>query len=262
MPDAEPLLDPQRIPPPLDYPFTAAVDDGLLLGNRVAPMTLAPGGTVGAATVQDGAGGIALDGLLRGRGLAPCERRVLVVAVGSNAAPEVMLRKFTGRSVSTLVPLIRCRVGGIGVGFSAHVSRQGFVAATPFADPGGELVLIGSLLDDDQLAALDATEPNYVRLRLDAAAYPLTILGSGERPAAWSVYDSIHGVLTIDDEPVRLIPQVDLHARLRAVESVAAIAGLGADAVAALASLQQEPVRDALKAHWRDGGHARPSGLR
>ena len=75
------------------------------------------------------------------------------------------------------------------------------------------------------------------------------------------MYESIHGVLCIDGSPMWLGTQAGLHAQLSAVASIDAIAGLGAGSAAALARLQLEPVREALKAHWREHGHAAPSGL-
>lgn len=255
-------LDPLHVPDPLDYPFAPAAASGVLLDDHVALLTLHPGSSPGQGLAQLGDGTAPpLDDLLAAQGLAPCAERTLVVAVGSNAAPSVLLRKFHGAGASTVVPLLRCAVTGIGLGYSAHVSRQGFVAAAPFADPGLRQTLTGSLLDAGQLAALDRTEPNYRRLLLSARDCPLVIEGSGERPAHWSVYESIHGVLCIDGSPMRLGTQAGLHAQLSAVASIDAIAGLGAGSAAALARLQLEPVREALKAHWREHGHAAPSGL-
>lgn len=255
-------LDPESVPNPLDYPFEPAVASGVLLSNYVAALTLTPGSGAGDGIVQLREGTVqALDDLLRARGLEASADRTLVVAVGSNAAPSVLLRKFHRRGASTVVPLILGTAQGIGLGYSAHVSKQGFVAATPFADPTGSVSLVGALLDAEQLDALDRTEPNYRRLRLAATDYPYVISGSGERPAYWSVYESIHGVLCIDGQPVRLGTQADLHERLSAVPNIDAIARLGADGTAVLARLQQEPIRDALKAHWREAGHATASGL-
>lgn len=262
MPDHTPRLDPESVPDPLDYPFEPAAASGVLLGDHVVPLILAAGSSAGDGIVYLEHGDTpTLDALLRARGLPSSAERTLVVAVGSNAAPAVLARKFHRQGVSTVVPLLLVIVRGIGLGYSAHVSKQGFVAATPFADPARPATLVGSLLDAEQLNALDRTEPNYRRLLLAARDYPLVIDGSGQRPARWSVYESIHGVLCIDEEPVRLGTQADLHTRLSAVAAIDAVAQLGADSAAALARLQREPVRDALKAHWRAAGHAAPSGL-
>lgn len=260
MPDAS-RLDPGFVPDPLDYPFAPATASGVLLDDHVAPLSLVPGRATGDGLVRLDGGALALDEVLRSRGLAACADRTLVVAVGSNAAPSVLLRKFHRAGASTVVPLLTCTATGIGLGYSAHVSKQGFVAATPFADPASTGTLVGSLLDDEQLDALDRTEPNYRRLLLSAHDYPLVIDGSGERPSQWSVYESIHGVLCIDGAPVHLGTQRGLHAQLSAVAGIDAVAGLGSDPISALARLQQEPVRDALKAHWRAAGHAAPSNL-
>jgi hypothetical protein len=262
VPDDTTRLDPESVPNPLDYPFEPAQTSGVLLQDQVVTLVLGAGSRAGDGVVRlDDGTTPTLDELLGARGLAPCADRTLVVAVGSNAAPAVLLRKFHRQGASTVVPLVMVTAAGIGLGYSAHVSKQGFVAATPFAQPGSSRTLVGSLLDVGQLDALDRTEPNYRRLLLGADDYPLTVHGSGDRPPVWSVYESIHGVLCIDGDPVRLGTQADLHAWLTAVPAIDAIAGLGADSDEALARLQQEPIREALKAHWREHGHAAGSGL-
>jgi hypothetical protein len=90
-----------------------------------------------------------------------------VIAVGSNGSPAQLHRKLAGRT-GVLVPMTYVAVGGLVPGVSAHVSRPGYVPATPVLLPGatGRLVLLW--LDDAQLAAVDATEPNYHRTALPA----------------------------------------------------------------------------------------------
>lgn len=90
-----------------------------------------------------------------------------VLAVGSNAAPAQMLRKFASRRVWTVLPMVRVTVHGIAAGVSAHISRAGYVPATPIATPGETHRMSVLWLDDEQLAALDDSEPNYHRVRLD-----------------------------------------------------------------------------------------------
>lgn len=90
-----------------------------------------------------------------------------MLAVGSNAAPAQMLRKFTSRRVSTVLPMVRVTVHGLAAGVSAHISRAGYVPATPIVAPGESHRMSVLWLDDEQLAALDDSEPNYRRVRLD-----------------------------------------------------------------------------------------------
>jgi len=81
-------------------------------------------------------------GLLDGDRLLPLSRlvyedRVPVLAVGSNACPAQLRHKMAQSGVSGTIPLVKARVGGIGVGVSAHVSLMGYVSASPFHDGSG-----------------------------------------------------------------------------------------------------------------------------
>lgn len=137
----------------------------------------------------------------------------LVVAVGSNASRAVLQRKFDRFGVRSAARFVRARVGGLRVGHSAHVSAPGFIPAAPIADPAAESDLVASVLDADGLAALDATEPNYVRHRLAAEDFPIELEG-GLRPRSFFVYVSRHGVLADGDRPLELTPQESLLHRL------------------------------------------------
>lgn len=107
------------------------------------------------------------------------------------------------------------RVSGLGIGVSAHVALNGYVANSPFADSGGTAEVVLLLLDDDQLRAVDATElPRYRRALLPAAEFPM-VLPSGERLDAAYLYVNATGVLAAADGRPR-VPgaQVELLAEL------------------------------------------------
>lgn len=156
---------------------------------------------------------------------------VLVLAVGSNASRSVMRRKFERYGITSAVSFLRARVSGLRVGHSAHVSAPGYIPAAPVVEPGAQTDLVASLLDPAGLAALDATEPNYVRHELSAERFPLELDlglpaagGAGRagrravvRPRSFSVYLSRHGVLGPPGErALRLHGQEQLFARLTA----------------------------------------------
>ncbi|WP_327426759.1 hypothetical protein [Streptomyces sp. NBC_01236] len=146
-------------------------------------------------------------GLLDGDRLLPLSRlvyedRVPVLAVGSNACPAQLRHKMAQSGVSGTIPMVKARVGGIGVGVSAHVSLMGYVSASPFHAPGavGELFL--TWLDEAQLAVVDASEgvPEatgaYDRAWLPSPSSGIRIeLDSGEFLPGAYVYVNRHGVL-------------------------------------------------------------------
>ena len=120
----------------------------------------------------------------------------LVVAAGSNASPARLLEKLGPNAV---VPVLFGRALGLDVRYSAHVARYGSVPATAWPVPGTSVPLPALLLDDAQLSALDATEPNYDRIGLGAmgAAFHVAwyLEGSVRLPPASGAgaYVSRHG---------------------------------------------------------------------
>lgn len=126
-------------------------------------------------------------------GVADVRGRTPVAAVGSNAAPAVLARKLAalGSGWVAMEPRV---LPEVQVGHSAHVSVHGYVPAAPYVGRGTALAVVG-WFDDEQLALLDATEPNYVRLRLDAGV---------------DVYASRWGVVAVDGVPVPLTGQARL----------------------------------------------------
>ena len=148
-------------------------------------------------------------------GLDHAAGRMLVVGVGSNASAAVLRRKLAAASArsdrheKTPVPLARVVVEGIGIGYSAHVARRGYVPAAPFADPGGAVSAVGAWLDEAEVTALDATEPNYDRLTVGSDRHPgVRLRGGAAGPGSatpFCLYISRYGVLADRDRtPLRL----------------------------------------------------------
>jgi hypothetical protein len=136
-----------------------------------------------------------------------------VLAVGSNAAPAHLLRKFEPRGVFCVVPMTKARVAGLRPGVSAHISVAGYVAATPVLARGEETALTVCWLDDAQLDALDDTERNYRRVLLPGDRFPV-VLPSAEQLGACSAYVSRHGCLLNGGSARPLGPQPELLADL------------------------------------------------
>lgn len=142
---------------------------------------------------------------------ADLDGRVPVVAVGSNAAPTVLRHKL-GRLLASGLPLAAAMVDGLLVGHSAHVSARGYVAAAPASSPargtGAQPVTL-AWFDPDQLAALDATEPNYRRIPLPGTM-PCRLLTHTIPVRGAHIYESVHGVLGEGERPVSLLPQPEV----------------------------------------------------
>ncbi|MDH6219166.1 hypothetical protein [Streptomyces pseudovenezuelae] len=104
------------------------------------------------------------------------ENRAPVLAVGSNACPGQLRHKMAEYGITSPIPMVKTRVTGLDVGVSAHVSRMGYVSASPVEAPGAVRELFVIWLDGEQLAVVDASEGvplpygNYRRAWLSSPA--------------------------------------------------------------------------------------------
>ncbi len=169
---------------PLTYPGRVPAGSGVLMDDAYVPLRVEGG-------EQDRwrADGVSLGALLAREGAEPMCGRHRVVAVGSNAAPGQLRAKFRDHGVRPLVPMTAADVTGVVPGVSAHVSRWGYVPAAPIAAPGETAGLFVLWLDEEQLAALDLTEPNYVRRPLAARV----VVAAGAPLTGVFVYEGRHG---------------------------------------------------------------------
>ncbi|WP_188192325.1 hypothetical protein [Nonomuraea sp. SYSU D8015] len=194
------LFQDDPISRPLTYPGRIPATSGVLFDDTYIPLR-----PVDDSPPEEWeAAGERLGALLSRGGFPPLDERHPVVAVGSNAAPSQLLRKFLDHAVRPLVPMTLADAPGVAPGVSAHVSRWGYVPAAPIETPGESSRLFVLWLDEEQLAALDLTEPNYERRPL---RHPITLeSGAGHPPP--SAYTGRHGCLAgPDGRPRRLASQ-------------------------------------------------------
>ena len=210
---------------PLTYPGTPPAGPGLLIDGEFRDVP------------PDG-----LDDLLTARSLPGLAKRQPVLSVGSNASPAQLRRKLRraqaarGTPAPTtvaptavaqaavaqaavapllaapllVVPMTVVHVHGLAAGVSAHVSRPGYVPATPVAADGAVSRFFVLWLDADQLIAIDATEPNYRRVplgpRFEVSGPEHNVVGR-----RLHLYASRHGCLVdAPHHPRRLLAQPDL----------------------------------------------------
>ncbi|MFG2316457.1 hypothetical protein [Streptomyces tendae] len=147
-------------------------------------------------------------GLLDGDRLLPLERavydeedgRVPVLAIGSNASPGQLRHKMAEFGIGSPIPMVRSRVTGLDIGVSAHVSRMGYVSASPVGAPGTVRELFVLWLDAEQLAVIDASEGvpmaggNFDRVWLPAPDVRVEPGDGSVLPGAYA-YVNRHGVL-------------------------------------------------------------------
>ena len=216
-----------------------------------------PASAADATSGSDGRPDRPLDSFLLEGGGPPAAARTPVLAVGSNASPAQVRRKMANAGLPTQVPITAVTVRGLAVGVSAHVSRPGYLPATPVPDPAAESELWVLWLDAVALAAIDATEPNYHRVRLPAW-YPVR-LTSGQVVAEGWVYVSRHGhLLNAAGQPRRLTDQATLITALLAeLPELQALAGT--DPEQWIERTRDPGVRDAIRQLFRGEGLMQPT---
>jgi hypothetical protein len=128
-------------------------------------------------------------------------RRALL-AYGANASPDALTRKLAALPPEP-IPVLRVSLRGWDVVYSAHVTRYGAVPAALVASPGTTASIHLVFPDEEQLAALAATEgQNYALERLTDFTCELEVGGAG--PAEIDAFLSVHGPLLRDGQPIAL----------------------------------------------------------
>lgn len=211
---------------PERYPWTPVPSQGVLSEGRFA------------ATERP-------DDLLSARDAPRVGERHAVIAVGSNGSAAVMHRKMARAGVSTTLAMSIDRYEHLAAGHSAHVSMPGYVAAAPYRCPRCDRSFVTVHVDDDQLEALDATEPNYRRHWLGTA---------------W-VYASMWDVLSIDGHPISLRPQTELHATLASADPEFRALATSHPGPSLTEALAHDGSGDPWRQRWRSRGFTRHDGF-
>ena len=203
-------LDGAALDHPSQYPGKVPTWSGLLVGESLLAIrpTATPGLAGAEGLIDAPCGPLPTDGsavplpeVLAQLEVADLAARWPLLAIGSNASPGQVRAKLERAGVSTVLPMVRAEVDGWRTVVAAHVSRPGYVPLTAIrSEDGPPLEATVLLCDDDQLAAIDRTEPNYSRI----ATGPDTPvrLHTGEQPTSVGLYLGGHGHLLDAGAPV------------------------------------------------------------
>jgi len=123
-----------------------------------------------------------------------------LLAYGSNAAPEALVRKLAAEPAVPL-PLIRAELADFDAVYSDHLSPYGAVPATLHPSPGTILPAFVAYPTERQRRRLAATEPNYEERRLGPVECRLEL---GEPLDEVDAFISRHDFLELDGSPVAL----------------------------------------------------------
>jgi hypothetical protein len=118
-----------------------------------------------------------------------------LLAYGANRSVAGIARKLGTDAPSPPVVVAAARLDEFDVVYSAHVSPYGAVPATIQRRPGHAADVHVLFVDDAQVAAIDAYEPNYQRRPLEGLSLRLD---DGTAMDAAEAYISLHGCLAIE----------------------------------------------------------------
>jgi hypothetical protein len=130
------------------------------------------------------------------------EGRRALLAYGANASPEALTRKLAALPPAP-IPVLRVALSGWDVVYSAHVTRYGAVPAAVVASPGTVASVHLVFPNDEQLAALAATEGRNYRLER-LVDFTAELEMGGEGPREIDAFISVHGPLLSGGAPVAL----------------------------------------------------------
>ncbi|NIJ40532.1 hypothetical protein FHS78_000802 [Parvibaculum indicum] len=203
----------------LAYPFEKPQGSFVWADGRVLPLDTLDLGNLGDTRIRSAAGDGVLGDLLTA--LYPDERagreewleeRVIVLAHGSNSAPERLLQKFPGGDgLPEIVPVLKARIDDWAVVYAAALSGYASIPATLEPIDGASAEVHVTLLTRRQLEIMNATEDLGVEYNLHRIDSSLLYLQDLHASSGLEVdaYISCHGAMRVEESPVALaaVPQ-------------------------------------------------------
>jgi len=183
-------------PPAFGYRFR---HDAAALQRAEARDIASHGSTEDEVPVSDLTVALDGDGALR-----RYERRVAVIAAGSNASFTRLKTKFAATGAPGDFPVLKARLRGVVSVYSAHVSRYGSIPGTLTGEAGAVSELHIAFLDPGELKRLNGSESlgkNYALALLRGLDADF---GHGCTLDAALAYVSRRGAYAPDGAPVRL----------------------------------------------------------
>ena len=181
----------------LDYPYDFPKHCFLYLEGMVLPIHHTKGK---GSIVKTPVGFVRLHKLL-----GSVDKRIPVLAYGSNQAPSQLARKLHHLSgADTAVPVIRGVLRDFDTVYAAHIARYGAVPATLHPSSGTIIELAVTYLSESQLNIMHRTEgrgQNYDFVRLQAVDLALA---NGVTLCDVYAYICRKGALTAQGEPIAL----------------------------------------------------------
>ncbi len=185
------------------YPFEQWERSFLYAGGRAYPLVAFDTQEFAAAVAEEGGAAVGLSDLLSPKQRADLFiERVPVIAVGSNASPAQLARKY--RDTDDVVPTIRAELADHSVVYAAHITGYGSLPATLHHTPGARVRVFVNYLTPSQRERMDLTEVLGHHYAYTILRTPDLTLENGERPTNTAAYIAIQGVIGRDDGALSL----------------------------------------------------------
>ena len=218
------------------YPYGVPDRSFVLLRGVAYPFAGLASSDWGSSTIETDAGRRPLREVVvesSGPTIDVDERRVAVVASGSNASPAQLRRKFPDFE-GKCIPVVAATLEDHDIVFSAHVSRFGSVPVTLMASPGTSVHVFLTFLTADEEDGMFKTEGgNYDYVRLDTAE--ATFVDTHADLDGLRAYVSRYGALNLGGAPVGLAGTTVRDSRFEritesdAIDRVAPMFGMSGD---------------------------------
>ena len=187
-----PCRYPDPRPPHAARPY--AYRRGFAYGLRVAPRSSGHR-ELAAVPVEAADGAPPLGAWLRESAATPIDRRVPVLAIGSNAYPRQLRDKFQRQNeADDVVVTLGCTIPDARIAFAPTLSKAGYIPLTLRHAPGRRTHTWIQWLTAEQLSAIAKTEGDlYQLVECGDGGAVVTVHGVAARPPA--VYAWVHSAL-------------------------------------------------------------------
>jgi len=132
------------------------------------------------------------------------DRRCPVLACGSNASPSRLAQKFSEKLPGALIPVLSVEVVDHCIVHAANITGYGSIPATFARLPGARVKTFVTLLTEEQLEVMGASETLGIEYDRPAFDESHVVLESGDTLSGVTGYINRHGAFLLGREPVAL----------------------------------------------------------
>lgn len=174
----------------------------------------------------------------------PLENRIAILGIGSNCAPDVLIKKFQKAGVSGDFYLAQATLDKTAVAHSAFIGAQAYMPSTVIPDDQSQSFITVGFYTPEQAEALTGTEPNYDLVQTSGAILTREMAHNPVLAQGALLYVSIWGAFTKDGTTPALQEAIlqksphKAHSTYWSSERAAKITGYGDDVLALAANIK------------------------